>query len=335
MRLFFFMFLIITSAPSLALQPGQCTVSPIITYTGSDITTGPLIGGSEKLLGYLDLHLPYTCHTYTSSTDSTSLQLGLNNSHNSHISGSRFKSNIEGIELNLIGNTIAGQAVKIAGQPGTGIRLWKWPLSQTPLNTEITATWNFRLFEVYQTGKISKMSTKAKIGLSGNYQLLVFRGENTSSDTFNTGTIFPKSQEINIIDPTCQLNYQPNMNIGNLIQGRQETVDFNINLTCTHATVIENNFEWRFMVDGTNVSTSSDKSSAIYGGNGLPSVVMNLESLRNDSSFGPLLFGNAYLFPNLNHASTFDFPLRATFNAGTNSNTGNFSFKLNFQISYN
>ncbi|MGF1777066.1 hypothetical protein [Vibrio nomapromontoriensis] len=336
MRLIYLIILITISIPSFALQPGQCSVNPTITYTGSDITIGPLSGGNERLLGYLELHLPYTCRTYTTATDGTSIQLGLNNSHNSHISGTRFRSNIDGVELNLVGNTIAGQAVRIAGQPGTGVRLWKWPTSQTALNTEITATWNFRLFEVYQTGTISTMATKAQIGLSGNYQILVFRGENTSSDTFNTGSTFPKSQEVKLVDPTCQLNYQPNQNIGNLIKGRSKSIDFDINLVCTHATTIQNNFEWRFSASGTNVSTSSDKTNSLYyGGNDLPIVVMNIESLRNDSSSAALLFGDSYLFLNPTNTNTFNFPLRANFTAGSGSHTGDFSFKLNFQLDYN
>ena len=75
MRVLYFLILIIFSNYSFALQPGQCSFSgTTLTYTGSDITVGPLTGGSEKLLGYLDLSMPYSCYTYTTATDGYSSQ---------------------------------------------------------------------------------------------------------------------------------------------------------------------------------------------------------------------------------------------------------------------
>jgi len=279
MRVLYFLILIIFSNYSFALQPGQCSFSgTTLTYTGSDITAGPLTGGSEKLLGYLDLSMPYSCYTYTTATDGYSIQWGLNSSSNSHISGNRFRSNIEGIELRLLESS-NGQTLQlsgIAGQSGTGIVLTRWVTSNINVNTRHSNSWSPRMFAVYQTGTISTMSTKIRVGLSNDYNVIVFRGANTSANVYQTGTLFPKSQELQLLDPTCKLNYQPTQNIGNLVQGRQKTVDFNINLVCSHATTIHNNFEWNFTVNGANVSTTGDRTSAIYGGNGLPSVVMNL-----------------------------------------------------------
>ncbi|HCH3375393.1 TPA: hypothetical protein NKU37_002930 [Vibrio parahaemolyticus] len=338
MRILYFNILFIFSSYSFALQPGQCSFpGTTLTYSGSDITTGPLSGGSERFLGYLDLSMPYTCHTYTTVTDGYTIQWGLSNSSNSHISGNRFQSNIEGIELRLVdsGSDQTLELSGIAGQPGSGIVITRWVPSNVDVDTEHSDPWSSRMFAVYQTGTISTMSTKIRLGLSNDYNVIVFKGANTSEGVYQTGAVFPKSQELQLLDSTCKLNYQPTQNIGNLIQGREKSVDFNINLICSHATSIQNNFQWTFTVNGANVSITPDRASAIYSGSGLPSVVMNLDSRRNDGHSGSLIFGDSYLFLNPGNANSFDYPLRATFSSRNNSNVGDFSFKLNFQLNYN
>jgi len=338
--LYFFIFIAVSNYTFAAANPssrGQCNFSSSsLTYSGLDITAGPLTNGSEKLLGQLDFFTNYSCWTYSTATDGYSVQWGIDSS-GSHIAGTRFKSNIDGIELRLIegGNSQTMQLSRIAGQTGTGIVLTRWVTSNINVNSRHSNSWNDPMFAVYQTGTISSMSTKTRLGLNRDYNIITFKGANTSEGIYNPGVVFPKSQELQLLDPTCKLNYQPKYDIGDLIQGREREVDFNISLACTHAKTIQNNFEWQFNVSGPNISTSSDKSSAIYSGSGLPSVIMNINNLRNDNSAGPIVFGKDYLFLNPSNNNTFNFPLRAKFSAGKTSNTGVFSFNLNFQLNYN
>jgi len=339
--IYFLIFITISSysfAASVPNSSGQCNFSSIsLTYSGGDITAGPLTNGSEKLLGQLSFSTFYRCRNYDQATDGYAIQFGIASS-DSHISGTRFKSNIDGIELRLIegGTSQTMQLSKIAGLEGTGIVLKRWHQSEFPYaQWSHSGTWGDVMFSVYQTGTISSMSTKTQLGLSKDYNIIVFKGADTTNGVYNPGAVFPKSQQIPVLDPTCKLDYQPKYDVGEIIQEREKEVDFNIRLICTHAITIRNNFEWKFNASGPNVSTSIGQGSALYSGSGLPSVIMNISSLRNDSSTGQLLFNHSYLFSNPSNSNTFDFPLRAKFVSADSINTGDFSFNLNFQLNYN
>ncbi|EEX94669.1 hypothetical protein VIOR3934_20876 [Vibrio orientalis CIP 102891 = ATCC 33934] len=322
-----FLPLLLLSNNVFALNRGECTfLNQKLTYTGVDLPSSNDIYKNGDILGQLILSTDYSCKTQSFTNNDVVLQAGTRGASGSFIGDNRYRSNVEGIELESL-RAVGG----VAGSNNEVI-FHQFKTPEYGHEEIVNGTFNSPIFNVIKSGEIP-YSNSVALNLATSYNLASFI-YNTGGSPYISPSSVPNSQPIPVYNASCNITHPTNVEVPALIPNVRNEVSsyFNVVLNCADKSVMQNNVQLTVNpVMTTGVSLSVDKTSLLHNSGGQIILMHIFNSVGAETQMS---FSTMYQFSNSSQGNSFTIPMRAKFLLGS-TGYGNFSFQTQLSVRYN
>lgn len=334
MRLNFFLILLVAFIQGANAAPtveGRCEVSTLETvFLGKGIIHGAKLDGvTDERMGDLFVKFDYVCKAWGNISDMRFETYNLNSSYGG---GDAYVTNTWGVvaQAALPREQISGQNNNVVLRN----------ISQNEVDSDglIHGTVNVRMFQLDKNSKIGTWSgsnnfpagTTRTVSLNRSFYIRFSDGNGRHNNIYTTNL----PVDIYVYDSTCSIDYNSTVNVGDVPTGQSRSIPFSIALNCNDSVTVQNNISTVF----TNASSgqvsldSNNKTLNYVGGDG---VLVNMNIRSGDDK--EIFFGKMYdlSVSEMSDNSLYNMNYIGDFEALNGSSQGNFSFIVNFQMTYN
>ncbi len=315
---------------ALPTSPGQCEYSNLSAkYIGKGLIHGPKSSSGNIAIGSVYVDFDYVCMPWDNKTD---MRFGTYDLNRSYGSGEAYLSNTWGMVLQAI-----FPRTSVLNQ---GNNFWLKTFNQNEIGSDglLRGSLHGPLFNLDKNGTIGGGSggrfsagTVRKFRIHQPFTVIFYDGVGgVWSDVFRG---FYLDFDIYVYDATCSINYPTSVNVGDVSQGSSHTKSFKIALNCNDAVTASSNVITKFTKStSANVSYIDEKKALQYTNNNGVKVDMRLV----DENGSRITFDkeSEYVIsdPSL---SSYSINYTGEFEATSDSSVGDFSFPINFEITYN
>lgn len=313
---------------ALPTKDGTCEGTNLrSSFEGKGLVFGDKTSSGNESQGFLVLEFDYICKPFSNS--SKPMSLATYNLNNSYGSGEAYRTNTWGLVYQslLTRETITGQ--------GNNVYLKHFNANEVSEDGFFRGSLRVPMFMADKNGYIGSGSggrfsagSTRRVTLEDPFNIIFTDGSarNNVFSNYDFGT------DIYVYDSTCTITSDTDIEVGEIYSGRVFPKPFSIYLSCADPVTVSNNTKTTFTnASSSNVNLDSNNEVLHFSnGNG---VKTNMRI--TDTSGNPVIFGVESELkiqaPSSSHTITY----LGLFEALSDSTPGDFSFSVNFTLTYN
>ena len=296
------------------------------SFEGKGLVFGNKTSSSNESQGIIVLEFDYICKPF--SNTSKRMSLATYNLNNSYGGGEAYRTNTWGLvhQSLLTRETVTGQ--------GNNVYLKHFNANEVSEDGFYRGSLRVPLFMADKNGYIgsgaggsfSAGSTR-RVTLEDPFNI-IFTDGSARNNVFSNYNLWT---DIYVYDSTCTITSDTNIKVGEIYSGRVFPKPFSIYLSCADPVSVSNNTKTKF----TNASSSNvnlDQNNEVLHFSNENGVRTNMRI--TDTAGNPVIFGieNELKIQELSSSHTITY--LGLFEALSESAQGDFSFTINYQMTY-